>query len=967
MLAGEAGIGKTRLARVFAEQAQEQGAKVMRGWCFEGDWQPPYGPWVEALRSYARSIDPERLRDDLGPHVSLLARLVPEINVALPDAPAPGPLSPDEERYRLYDAVLRLLLAIAAEQPLLVLLDDLHWADDDSLRLLRHVARFIGQERVLVVGAYRDPEPGLTGQHPLLATLADLHREGRCQHLRLRGFDREEVGDFLAQTAGYALPQALVGVIEEETSGNPFYAGEVFRHLTEEAKVMWRDGRWATDLSIHELGIPEGVRQVVAHRVARLSEQTGELLRLAAGFTGGFDFEVLAELSSLGEEALLDCLDEALQAGLIRVGEESPPRYEFAHAIVRHALYDTLNLDRRARLHRKIALALEATHAGGAGTSAAELAAQYHASSALSGAANGLPYALSAAAQAREAYAHARAARFLSMARDLAAGLPATQRVDILCRLAIAESEAVRLESARRSADEALEAMSVAGTDRSARLDFLAAMARTLKAGGADIAIWEPLVEQGLALAGDTDDLPWARVALLLHHFEPVMSGAISGGRWLGLDPEAVALAREEGDESDYAETLDPLAWRSREETAAVLALSRAWSRPVAIMRALYVAGGDLLYFHGAFHEARAVYEELLSASERFGSISGQSQALVQIAATQLATGDLALARLTAARAQESVARLGPGHSLHFVSTGLKIILDYFTDAGEGPSMSGRAAGHATGTDTLRDPLGIVAAAFAALSFSRAGYADAAKAMLQDFTSAVVRHTESKSYVRTTSVPVAAAAVWELQAEADAPAYFRLVQEMQNAGVGDHTMAPHELSLARMASLMGMHEEAHRLFEVARTKLEASGLTHVRAILDYDQACTLTRTGHTDRERAARLLETAEEEFRARGMVGWTNRAAMKRDELAAGGRTTPVSGSRESLPAGLTAREAEVLRLVAAGMTNKEIAENLVLSLPTVERHVANIYGKIGVGRRYDAIAFAQRHDMGPDPKPPA
>jgi transcriptional regulator with XRE-family HTH domain len=698
MLLGEAGIGKTRLARELAEVADEQGATVLWGSCFEGEWQPPYGPWVEALRGYTSARVPERLRRELGTGAGPISRLLPEIHALLPDIPVPSPLKPDEERYRLCDAVVQLLLAASAERPVLVVVDDLHWADADSLRLLRHLARSAQRARLLVIGVYRDPEVGLSDQHPLLATLASLLRETGYQRVPLRGLTHEEVATLLAQTAGQPLPQALVRAIEEETGGNPFYAGEVFRHLTEEAKLLRREGRWSTDRSIKELNIPEGVREVVAHRVGRLPRQTAELLRLASGLGGGFGFDVLAALSGLPEDVLLDCLDEALQAGLIRSSDTVPPQYEFAHAIVRHSLYESFskNPDRRARLHRRIAHALEQVYAVRDAEGAAELAAQYHASAALPGASEGLRFALAAAEQARSAFAHDRVADLLHMAHDLARESPAEQGADILCRLAVAEAEAVRLEQARRTTDEALAALHATSADRRARAAFLVVVMRALKDGGADAALWEPLVERGLALAGDARDLLWARLALLRDQFEPLQSGPIGFVRWLGSDPDAVAIARTEGDEADYARTLNSLECRTRAETEGILRLARTWSTPGAVIRALEAAGRDLLYRHGAMREACEVFEELLAASERFGSIPGRAEALAQICTSQHIIGEFRLALETLRRAEGAVAQLGVGYRMHgFFRISRLSTLGYFLD-GDWAPVAAELAAYAT-------------------------------------------------------------------------------------------------------------------------------------------------------------------------------------------------------------------------------------------------------------------------------
>ena len=958
MLAGEAGIGKTRLARELAEYAHRQGAAVLWGSCFEGEWQPPYGPWVEALRGYVRSRDTQRLRADLGTGAGPIGRLLPEIQAVLSEVPVPTPLSPDEERFRLYDAVVQLLLSVSAEHVVVIILDDLHWADVDSLRLLRHVARSVSRARLLVLGTYRDAEFDMNGQHPLLATLASVRRESEYDRIALRGLAREEVAEFLALVAGLALPHALVRAIEEETGGNPFYAREVFQHLTEESKVLRREGRWSTDFSIGELGIPEGVRQLVAQRVGRLSRDTGELLRLASAMSGGFGFDVLASLSGLSEGRLLDVLDEGLRAGLIRGSEGVPPRYEFTHAIVRHALYEGLNPDRRARLHLRIAKGLEELYAGREAEGAAELAAQYHASGALPGSADGVRYALAAAEQARSAFAHEKAAELLGMARDLARQSSASDRAEVLCRLAIAQAEALKLEQSRTTTEEALDAMAAADMDPRARAEFLTRVARALKDAGAEITLWEPLVERGLALAGDARDLLWARLALLQDHVEAIRSGPIAGGQWVGTNPEAMAVARADGEEEDYARTLEPLDWRTRDETNDILRLARSWSDPIARMRALDAAGRDLLARHGAFEEARAVYEELLALSQRVGSLPGQGEALLELAITVSALGELPLGADTLRTGREVIEHLGGGHRLQAraacVAAGLAYLLD-----GDWARVGGDLAPYANTREAVRSPVGLVAAAYAALATARCGDEARARAMLPHVTAAIELSAPT-AYVYSVTVLTGASVAWHVDARECAATYRRLILNLVRSGVGDPPSGPFELWLARMAAMLDDWSEADQYFDRARSKLDARGFTHMLGIVNHDQASTLVRRGSGESERIDALLDVALRAFRAHGMEGWASRVAEQKERLRNAQTTRPL-GDPDN-PAGLTTREVQVLQLIAAGRSNREIAATLVLSIATVERHVANVYAKIGATRRVEAARFAFGHHLGPD-----
>jgi predicted ATPase len=315
LLAGEPGIGKTRTAEELAEEARRDGARILWGRCFEGDTTLPYGPFAEAFTRYAKEADAAELQADLGPYGSALAKIAPVTGQRVPDLPPLMDLNPDEERWRLFDAVVQLLGNIAARAPLLLVLDDLHWADGGTIALVRHVARSLAQTRMVVLGLYRDVE--LDRTHPLGESLAALRREGDCERIVLHGLDVDEVGELLGAMAAHDVPPALVDAINRETDGNPFFVREIVLHLIEDGKVYREAGRWTSHLSIEALGIPEGVRQVIGRRLSRLSEPANRLLGAAAGTSGAFCFDVAWRVAGLAEASALDGLDEALDAQLI--------------------------------------------------------------------------------------------------------------------------------------------------------------------------------------------------------------------------------------------------------------------------------------------------------------------------------------------------------------------------------------------------------------------------------------------------------------------------------------------------------------------------------------------------------------------------------------------------------------------------------------------------------------------------
>ena len=947
LVAGEAGIGKTALVQQFAHNASAGGARVLWGSCFEGEWRPPYAPWADGLGQLVAGLDDTQLEHHLGTGAPPLALLIPQIRARLPAVALAVGLSPKEQRYRLYEAITQFLLSVAREQVVQFILDDLHWADSDSLKALRYVARLAGSGPLLLLGIYRDPDAATGQREALNETLAAIERESTPERLALRGLSLPEMDIYLRQVANQELPQALVQTIHHRTAGNPLFVRELFRHLVEEAKIEHRAGRWITDFSLSELEIPPAVRQVVTHRLARLTPEANSLLRVAAAFTGGFPFYLLPPLTGLSEETLLNSLDETLQAGLIRPLGGQPPRYDFAHALVRHTLYDSLNPDRRARLHRRIAQVLEQMSPEQPAP-ASELAFQYHASAGLPGAERGISFCLAAAEAASAGYAHEQSVTFWRMAQDLAGHSSISLRAEIAANLAAAEASALLLADAQHSSEAALVLLLQAQAEPETVISFLTVVARALKEGGAALHTWEPLVERGLALVGERRNLPWARLMLLRGRLEPVTTEGLYISRWLGYEDQAVTLARADGDEEDYARTLEPLDWRSPAATGAVVALGRRWQPPTAVLRALDVAARDLIFRHGDIIEAKDRLTELLHVGEHYGSIPAQAEALVQLTLCHALLGHPAAARQTHRQAGELVARLGAGHRLHALAnlTIESVLGDY--DEVDWPRLAQTSTQIATDPQTGRSAMGLTAANFAVLNQLRAGNPAEARRLLALLTP-VLKRLPATTYLYNGGVDRAGTAVWELEAGEYAAIYRQLALELLAAGFEGSPYQSNALTAARMAALTGDMVEAGAYFARARQVTERSGQRPLRASVDYDEALALARNGLPDRARWESLLNAALAQFKALDMKPWVQRALAQQ---AQDRPTLPVPA-----PFNLTPRETEVLRLLGAGATNKEIAAELIVSLATAERHVANIYNKIRVRNRAEATAFAHQH----------
>ncbi len=352
LVSGEPGIGKTRLVTEAVRGAHDRGSIVLWGRCDE-DLGAPYGPFAEALRHYVLVTPPDQVRAEVGALGGELVRIVPDIASRVPGLAEPMVADAETERFRLFDAVADLLSEISAAAPVVLVLDDLHWADKPSLVLLRHLLRSPTPMRVLFLGTYRDTD--LDRSHPLSDVLGELRRQPGVDRLDLQGLDQDEISGFMANVAGHELTEGgrdLAEALHTETEGNPFFVGEVLRHLAESGAIVQDDeGHWTTSGAVADFGIPEGVREVVGRRLSRLSDAVNRALAIGAVIGPTFDLATIEGAGGPAGDELFDALDEATQFGLIREAPDAPGRYAFAHALVRASLYEELTTNRRVRMH----------------------------------------------------------------------------------------------------------------------------------------------------------------------------------------------------------------------------------------------------------------------------------------------------------------------------------------------------------------------------------------------------------------------------------------------------------------------------------------------------------------------------------------------------------------------------------------------------------------------------------------
>ncbi len=476
LLGGEPGVGKSTLAAVAAALAAEQGAFVLYGRCDE-DLFVPYQPWVEALGHLVAHAPQDLLDEHVTERGGVLGRLVPGLERRTGTAAASS-LDDGAERHLLFGAVADLLVRTAALAPLVLVLDDLHWADEPTMQLLRHVATTSAPQRLLIVGTFRDTEVGRG--IPLAGALAALHREQGVTRIALRGFGDADLLALLETVAGHEIQAsgvALRDALMAESGGNPFFVTELLRHLSETGGLyQGDDGIWHVASDIGRTGLPVSIREVVGSRVARLGPETERVLTLAAVIGRDFEVGLLAQVADVSENVIIDLCDAAVEAAVLRE-TGAIDRYTFTHALIERTLYDELSATRRARTHRAVAEALEEWCGEDPGDRVGELAFHWAHATRPQDAARAVHYARLAGRRALEQLAPAEAVRWFT---DALANLPDEDRSSLDgVDLRIGLGEAQRLVGDPGHRETLLEAAGDARTSGASDLLIRAVLANT--------------------------------------------------------------------------------------------------------------------------------------------------------------------------------------------------------------------------------------------------------------------------------------------------------------------------------------------------------------------------------------------------------------------------------------------------------------------------------------------------------
>ena len=898
LIGGEAGSGKSRLVREFAGEAAESGANVLYGAC-DAVVHPPYGPFVEALGELPAGA---------------------------------GAADPDTERHRLHTAVADQLERAGRERPVVLVLEDAHWADAPTLGLLRHLARAGGQARLLLVATFRDTEADLPDA--LSELLADLRRSEDVVRLRMGGLSGDDVTELIRRAGGEEPVPGVAEAIAETTNGNPFLVCELWRSLVDAGAVEIWGGCVRLTRPLEELAAPESVREVVARRVARLRPATADLLELAATVGSEFDLDVLRPLA---DAELLPSLDEAVSSGMI---EELPARglaYRFTHELVRRSLYDGLSAVRRAELHLRVGETLERSGA----RSVADLAHHFAAAAPFGGMERAVEYNVRAARAASDGLDFDAAAERLGVALELGVAEPA-ERAELLLELGTARHRAGRAVDALAAFAEAAE---IGETLADAELLARAAI-------GYEEACWRPVIADQLAVG------LLERAAVALGDEPSQLRVGVLGGLARALEirgrhargaevrDDAVAMARQLGDQHALARVLVGSYWdRGTRSQPKILAMLTE-ARDIA-----YALGDDELRteamnwrvssflaqfsMQSARREVLAVREMAETTAQPFhlhvAEHSGSAIALCE--------GRLADAEAMAERSHEW-SRLLTGRD----ASGVYGIQMFGVRREQGRlaelapvvrMLASRGGAWRPGMASLLTELGMEAEA-------RAELARIASVGLDEFR--VSLWLASLTYLTD-----AAAALGD---EAMAALLYPelLPHEGTNTLIG-HMVACYgaaDRHLGMLAATLGEWERAETHFERAMELNTRLGARTWMAHTAYEHGRMLLRQGRDRRDRAGELLAEADRLAEEIGMPALLAR-------IRSLGAPRAVAGP----PDGLSFREVQILGLVAKGLSNREIGGELFISEHTAANHIRSILRKTGCANRTEAASYAHRHGL--------
>ena len=975
LVGGEAGVGKSRLTAEAASRLRDDGWLVLEGGTVAlGDDGLPFGPIVEALRALVRDVDHQRIAAAAGSSLPELARLVPELSSVGSAEPVPGS-HVDWLQVRIFEGVLRLLGRLGDDTPVLLIVEDLHWADRSTRDLLAFLIRNARDERLMIVATVRTDE--LNRRHPMSGWLAEAERQPRVERIDLRRFERQDLETLLREIGGAPPSRDLVEAIARRSDGNAFFAEELAANVD-------RDGRLGEAL-------PQTLRGVLQVSLSAPSEAAARLVEVAAVAGTQVDHEALAAVCGLSEDELSAALREAIDAQLLVADDDGDrERYRFRHALVQEAAYDELLPSQRRTLHASYAKAIEARPPGAGAAAASRLVELAHHWTAAHEPARALIAAVEAGDASRAVYAFAESARQYERAIELWDVVPADDRPpehDLSDLYDAASAAATVVGDASRAVNLARHEVELADAEGGSLADDTMRRARAHERYG--YAAW---------LAGDTA-LSVEQLELALALLEGTGATAVEARVLAGLAANlmlagrasesvpfaerAIEAARAVGDRSVESRGLGILGVdrayvgdiaKGIELLRQALALALPTGDPLTIPRA-YVNLGTVLEMGGFVQEA---LEVSLAGVEAIGQYGSELSFGVWLAINAAAM------QIELARYPEATQLLDRHASQ--VLPGVSTIFAHDTRA--------HLALRIGDLDAAKHHLAIARAEAARIDdaqFQNDLYAFATEIELWAGEPAEAVRTAREGFTRLLEVDdaiiVGQLAMPAARAAADLAVRARAARDQ--AGVEDAVAAVQDV-IARYRSSadeltepdeLARHEIGWRMglcgAELARAKGEddpanwdaARPALHARpapfleayvlwrraeatAAMDGPAAAAgFVRDAYAIAARIGARLLTARIEGLARRL-----RVDLTSAETAATAPVTEEAAPEPADPFGLTGREREVLALVAEGYTNRRIAETLFISESTAGVHVSNILGKLGVATRTEAAAVAVR-----------
>jgi len=641
MLGGEPGVGKTRLAQYAMEQALARDLLPLTGHAYD-ERGAPFVVATEIIEQLSELLPPAVLLHALGDTAAEIARLVPELRRKHPNIPRPVELPPAQQQRYLFNAVLELVRRLAGLTPVVLLLEDLHWADDSSIALLEHLVPHLRDLPIVMLITFRDADADLGP--PFRRALAGLGRESFVRRLSLDRLKSSHVADLLSTLGGPDPPQQLVELVFAETGGNALFARSVFEHLAEQGRLFDDAGAWRADIRADDLAVPESVRLVIGRRLERLSETTRTVLSFAAILGQEFDPMVLEQASELGDE-LLDAIDEAEAARLVLPNtSRRETRYEFSHALVRQTLLESVSPLRRARWHLRASAALLARSADNP-RRAADIARHLFEAGPAADIPLTVEYLRRAAEHATATASFAEAVVHLDRALGLVEEADVSLRPQLLYDRAVARLATGDWAGAAADWREALPGLEAAGeTDRVTETCWNLA---TFANWGNQFDTVQSYVERGLAAVSEAPSTGRCRLLAVLGHLR-CTSGHYHSSVAALDEAEAMAIELDEprvrwGEVSqaqlhqcEHFLLAPEFKRRASQAIAGARSLNDPW--PLAGVLALSVMEA---YWNGELERLESILEELQPAATRSGNEVASGFYIFGMGFAAYARGDL--------------------------------------------------------------------------------------------------------------------------------------------------------------------------------------------------------------------------------------------------------------------------------------------------------------------------------------